>query len=163
MSPVAAPWIVGETVRVALIGTIVAVKGSDRLLACAFDARRRRLPLEFHVIGTTDRDRLLERVGNVHVTGRYRDDDLFKHLARVRPHLAFLPSVCPESFMYTLSVAMAARLFVVCFDLGAQAERVRAWGWGQVLAYDLEPDAVNQALLAAARRVARRSRRSPKP
>ena len=41
--------------------------------------------------------------------------------------------------MYTLSSAMAARLFVVCFDLGAQAERVRAWGWGQVLACDLEP------------------------
>ena len=65
--------------------------------------------------------------------------------------------------MYTLSAAMAARLFVVCFDMGAQAERVRAWGWGQVLAYDLEPDAVNQALLAAARRVAPASRRSPEP
>ena len=35
--------------------------------------------------------------------------------------------------MYTLSIAMAARLFVVCFDLGAQAERVRAWGWGQAI------------------------------
>ncbi len=153
----------GETARVAVIGTIVAVKGSDRLLACAWDARRRRLPLEFHVIGATDSSAALARAGNVHVTGRYREEDVYEHLGRARPHLAFLPSVCPESYMYTLSTAMAARLFVVCFDIGAQAERVRAWGWGDVLAYDLEPGEVNDALLRAARRAATAAAPPPAP
>jgi O-antigen biosynthesis protein len=144
----------GENVRVVVIGTIVAIKGSERLLACAADARRRHLPLEFHVLGTTDRDRALIRMGNVRITGRYREHEIHDRLATVRPHLAFLPSACPESFMFTLSTVMAARLFVVCFDLGAQAERVRAWGWGQVLARLCEPSAVNDVLLAAARRLA---------
>ena len=153
----------GESVRVVLLGTITQVKGSDRLLACAGDARQRRLPLEFYVIGATDRDRALARVGNVHLTGRYREHELHLRLAATRPHVAFLPSVCPESFMYTLSRAMAARLFVVCFDLGAQAERVRACGWGQVLADDLEPSAINDQLLAAARRAAKAGDAPPAP
>ena len=150
----AAPLRGGDPVRVALIGTLVAVKGSERLDACARDATNRGLPLEFHVIGSTDRDAIFARSGNVHVTGPYREDEVYGRLAGARCHLAFLPSECPESYMYTLSIAMAARLFVVCFDLGAQAERVRESGWGWLLALDLSPSAINDKLLAAARFVA---------
>ena len=56
--------------------------------------------------------------------------------------------------MYTLSIAMAARLFVVCFDLGAQALRVNDWGWGEAIGLDLEPAAINNLLIAAARSLA---------
>ena len=116
----------------------------------------RRLPLEFHVIGSTDRDAAFARSENVHVSGRYREHEVYARLAAERCHLAFLPSECPESFSYTLSIAMAARMFVVCFDLAAQAERVRAWGWGRPLAIDLEPGAINDELLAAARSLSAR-------
>jgi glycosyltransferase involved in cell wall biosynthesis len=139
-----------EAIRVAVIGTLVAVKGSERLLACARDARDRGLPLEFHLIGSSDRDAALKRMGNVHVSGRYRESDVFHLLASRGPHLAFLPSECPESYMYTLSIAMAAGLFVVCFDLGAQAERVRSFGWGLPLKLDLAPSQINDELIAAA-------------
>ncbi len=74
------------------------------------DARTRGLPLEFHLIGSTDRDASLLRLGNVQITGRYREPDVYDLIAAAKPHLAFLPSECPESFMYTLSIAMAARL-----------------------------------------------------
>jgi glycosyltransferase involved in cell wall biosynthesis len=146
----AARLVPGEKVRVAVLGTIVAIKGSERLLACARDARSRKLPLEFHVIGSTDRDAVFARMGNVHVTGRYRERDVCELLARARCHLALFPSLCPESFMYSLSIAMAARLFVFCFDLGAQAERLRGWGWGQALALDASPAMINEALVATA-------------
>jgi glycosyltransferase involved in cell wall biosynthesis len=159
----AAPLRSGETVRVAVVGTITALKGSPVLEACARDARRRGLPLEFRVIGSTDRDAVLTRLGNVRITGRYRDQQAFEHLSLERPHLAFLPSLCPETFMYTLSILMAARLFVICFDLGAQAERVRAWGWGQVLPAGTRPDSINDALLAAARSLADGSPAPPAP
>jgi len=146
----AAPLRPGEKVRVAVIGTLVAIKGSERLLACARDARARKLPLEFHVIGATDRDLELSRTGHVRVSGRYREGEVFNRLRTARPHLAFLPSECPESFMFALSIAMAARLFVVCFDLGAQAIRVRAWGFGQPIAIELEPGEINDTLIAVA-------------
>jgi O-antigen biosynthesis protein len=146
----ARPLGASEAIRVAVIGTLVAVKGSERLLACARNARDRGLPLEFHLIGSSDRDAALSRIGNVHISGRYREDELFDLLASRRPHLAFLPSECPESFMYTLSIAMAAGLFVVCFDLGAQAERVRSSGWGMPVELDLAPSQINDELIAAA-------------
>jgi hypothetical protein len=147
----AAPILSGEPVRVAVIGTIVAVKGGERLLACARDARSRKLPLEFHVIGSTDRDATFTRLPNVRISGRYEEKDIYDHVAAARCHLAFFPSVCPEAFMYTLSVAMASGLYTVCFDLGAQAERVRSWGWGQVLSLESGPDVTNDTLLVAAR------------
>jgi glycosyltransferase involved in cell wall biosynthesis len=141
----------GEQVRVAVLGTIVPIKGAERLMACARDARRRHLPLEFRVLGSTDRDGVFTRLGNVHITGPYRERDVFDRLAAERCHLAFLPSVWPETFMYTLSIAMAARLYTICFDLGAQAQRLRAWGWGRLLPLDAGPDQTNNALLGAAR------------
>jgi glycosyltransferase involved in cell wall biosynthesis len=146
----ARPLGTNEAIRVAVIGTLVAIKGSERLLDCARDARQRGLPLQFHLIGSSDRDAALERTGNVHVSGRYRDGDAYDLLASRAPHLAFLPSECPESFMYTLSVAMAAGLFVVCFDLGAQADRVRSSGWGLPIKLDLTPAQINDTLIAAA-------------
>jgi glycosyltransferase involved in cell wall biosynthesis len=144
----------GQPVRVVLLGTIVPAKGSERLLACARDAHARRLPLEFHIVGSTDRDAQFARLKNVHVAGPYRDSEVFERLAAARCHLAFLPTVCPESFMYTLSIVMAAGFYTVCYDLGAQADRVRAWGWGKTLPLDLESPAVNDAVLAAAQRLA---------
>jgi glycosyltransferase involved in cell wall biosynthesis len=144
----AAPVRRGEAIRVAVIGTITRVKGSERLLACARDARRRRLPLAFRVIGSTDRDAAFARLANVRLSGEYREAEVYQRLAEAQCHLAFLPSLWPETFMYALSIAMAARLFVVCFDLGAQAERLRAWGYGRILPWDATPDSINDAIVA---------------
>ncbi len=154
LKSLAAALVPGEPVRVAVVGTITTVKGSERLLACARDAIARGLPLEFHVIGSTDRDAVFTRLGNVHVSGRYQAQEVYERIAAARCHLAFLPSICPESFMFTLSIVMASGLYTVCFDLGAQASRLRAWGWGHVLGLDTGPEAINDHLLTAARAVA---------
>jgi glycosyltransferase involved in cell wall biosynthesis len=156
LANLAAPVRPGEEIRVAVIGTIVRVKGSERLLACARDARRRGLPLSFQVIGATDRDAAFSRIGNVRVSGDYYDGQVYQRLAQARCHLAFLPSQCPETFMYTLSIAMAARMFVVCFDSGAQAERLRASGAGRILPLETAPESINEAILSAARSLADR-------
>jgi glycosyltransferase involved in cell wall biosynthesis len=152
--PLAKGLLPGEPVRAVVLGTIVPAKGSERLLACARDARARRLPLEFHVLGSTDRNAQLARLKNVHVAGPYRESEVFERLAAARCHIAFLPSVWPETFLYTFSIVMAAGFYTLCYDLGAQAERLRAWGWGQALPLEMAPHAVNDALLDAARRLA---------
>jgi len=144
----------GEPVRVVVLGAIVRVKGSERLLACARDARARRLPLEFHIVGSTDRNAQFAGLPNLHIAGPYRDSEVFERLAAARCHLAFLPTLCPESFMYTLSIVMAAGFYTMCYDLGAQADRVRAWGCGKTLPLDLDPPAINDAILEAAQKLA---------
>jgi glycosyltransferase involved in cell wall biosynthesis len=146
-----------EPVRVAVIGTLTQVKGSERLLACARNAALRRLPLQFCLIGSSDRDALLAREGNVHVMGRYRESEVYDRLKSSLCHLAFLPSECPESHMYTMSIAMAARFFVVCFNVGAQALRVQAWGWGKAIPFDLDPATINDLLISAAKSLAGRN------
>jgi hypothetical protein len=140
----------GERARVVVPGTIVAFKGSTVLLDCALDAARQKHPLEFIVLGRTDRDAALRRTGRVRITGPYQEHEFFARLAALQCHLAFLPSLVPETYMYTLSLVMASGLFAICFDLGAQAERVRAWGGGLVLPLNSSPAAINRALLELA-------------
>lgn len=138
----------GERRRVAVIGGIGAEKGYDILLACARDAALRNLGLEFVLVGHTEDDRRLLDTGRVVVTGGYREGEGETLLRAHRPHLAFLPSIWPETWCFTLGVAWRAGLAVVVFDIGAQAERVRATGRGQVLPLGLPAPAINNALLA---------------
>lgn len=66
------------------------------------------------------------------------------------PACIFVPSIWPETYLYTLSLAFALRCPPVVFDLGAQAERVRAENFGVILPYALTADipALNDSLLA---------------
>jgi len=114
-----------HAVRVALIGAIGAHKGFRILLECARDARARRLPLEFVVIGYTENDAPLLATGKVFITGPYLEGEAPHLIARERPDIAWLPSVWPETWCYTLDHALEANLPVAAFDLGAIAERLR--------------------------------------
>ena len=62
--------------EVMLLGAIGAHKGSARLLDIAQLARLLRPTLRFRVIGYTDRDDELLRVGNVTITGAYAPEEL---------------------------------------------------------------------------------------
>lgn len=136
---------------VVVIGAIGPHKGAELLLACAQDARSRRLPLSFRVIGYTCLDEALHQAGII-TTGGYVKRELAARLAEAPSEIAFFPSVWPETYSYTLSEAVGAGLFPVCFDLGAPAERIRDWGWGHLLPARLKGSAaaVNDALLDVA-------------
>lgn len=114
-----------EKLRVVIIGAIGKIKGFDVLLACARNSRKRRLPLEFILMGYSMNDRLLQEAG-VKVTGRYLEENAQKTLRTLEPHMVWLPSVWPETYSYTLSIALLAGLPVVGFDIGAIARRLRA-------------------------------------
>jgi len=118
--------------RIVVIGAISQIKGLDVLLACAEDARRRQLPLVFTVLGYTSNDVKAKDAG-IQVTGRYSETDGLTMLAALQPHAVFLPSIWPETYCYTLSLALEARLPVFAFNLGAIASRLRALGLDQNL------------------------------
>ncbi len=155
-------------VRVALIGAIGEHKGYRVLLECARDAARRRLPLQFVVVGYTEDDEALQSTGKVFVTGRYTEQEALHLLRRERAVLAFLPSVWPETWCYALDHAVEAGLPVVAFDLGAIALRLRAAGSGILLPLDCDPSRINDRFLQLAggeprAASARPDRRSPRP
>ena len=134
--------------RVAVIGAIGVAKGYDVLLACARDAVARDLPLSFTVIGhSEDDDRLLE-TGRIAITGPYDPGDALAQIRAQPVDLAWMPSVEPETWCFALGEALRAGLSVVAFDLGAQAERLRATGRGLLLPLGLQAQSINNALLA---------------
>lgn len=69
---------------------------------------------------------------NVRFTGAYARGELQTILVREGVTLAVFPSVCPETFSYLVSELIQMELPVVCFDLGAQGEKVRAYAKGKV-------------------------------
>ena len=135
--------------QVAVLGALGPHKGSGVLHALALDAEIRRLPIKFTVIGYSNVEVMLESVG-VTQTGEYNGDEAaVEKLIELRPHLALFPSIWPETFCYTLSLALRAGVPPIVFDIGAPAERLRALGVGHILDLALvdEPSQVNDALL----------------
>lgn len=114
-----------EHLRIVVIGAIGKIKGFDALLGCAQNAKKRGLPLEFILMGYSMNDRLLQEAG-VRVTGRYLERDALDRLEALSPHRVWLPAVWPETYSYTLSIALKAGLPVMAFDIGAIARRLRA-------------------------------------
>jgi GT2 family glycosyltransferase/glycosyltransferase involved in cell wall biosynthesis len=151
----AVPLAPGEPMRVAVIGAIGPNKGVEIVLGCARDGLARGLRLSFHVVGHTSCDDQLCELPNVTLTGRYREEEIFDLLAGLRCHCAFFASVWPETYAYTLSIALLGGLFPITFDLGAPAARIRECGFGHVIPLTGDCAAINNTLLALAPRLAK--------
>jgi GT2 family glycosyltransferase len=137
-------------VRVGLIGALSMIKGFEIVKSCALHAFKNSLPLDFVVIGHTCNDAALLELPNVSITGRYEEEAVWDLLRESELDLALFPTVWPETFSYTLSLAFACRIFPVAFDLGAIAERIRRAGFGRLLPHTADPDEINAALLSTA-------------
>ncbi|WP_312621748.1 glycosyltransferase [Agrobacterium pusense] len=134
--------------RIAVVGAIGPNKGSGVIFDLAAEIRKRNLPIEIHVVGYSNKDEELRSLG-VNITGRYRREmQAVEYLESIKPDLLFIPSVWPETFCYTLSLAIKMKIPPVVFDLGAQAERVKKLAWGATI--DLEcvriPDRLVKAI-----------------
>lgn len=142
--------------RIAIIGAINAAKGYWVLLSLARWARRYNLPLHFLLLGSSTDDRLLRAQG-VEIYGRYRDDEAAAMIDAMAPHVALLPSIWPETWSFTLSLALRSRLPAYAFDIGAPAERLRNLGRDTVLPLALAYDApkLAEVFLGVRRRMAR--------
>jgi FkbM family methyltransferase len=122
-----------DKIRVAIIGAIGIHKGSQLILECAKDAIKRNLPIEFIIIGYTNFDHEFKDIPNVTITGKYSDEEFFEIIRGFQCNLAWFPAVCPETYSYTLSLALLSGLFPVSFDFGAIAERIKSINWGAVM------------------------------
>lgn len=141
--------IAGQPRRVAVIGRLADIKGLNVVRAMALDAARRDLPIQFVIFGEPDAGDL-KFFSNVEVKGSFEEGDIDALIQSGPLDLAFFPSVCPETHLYVLSIAIRNLLFPVVFDIGAQAERVRRDKLGAVvpLSMALMPDRLNDQLLA---------------
>jgi GT2 family glycosyltransferase len=141
-------------VRVAIVGAIGVNKGSARLLACARDALKQGLPIQFQLFGYAADEAALRRLRNVHITGEYRREDLPRLVAEHPCDLALFVGIWPETYCYALTDAYAVGLYPVSLDFGALGERIAASGVGTLLAPSSTPAEINAAIIAEAARSA---------
>ncbi len=128
----------GDAATVLLLGAIGPHKGADTLLAVARRARLVAPALRFVVVGYTSCDAALRAVGNVRITGNYARHELPGLIEEADGVMALFLHNWPETYSYTLSEAVRHGLVPVVPDIGAPAERVRAAGFGHVVAHPVD-------------------------
>jgi GT2 family glycosyltransferase/glycosyltransferase involved in cell wall biosynthesis len=142
-----APLAADGVLRVCVVGAIGIEKGFDVLLACARDVARRKLKLEFRLVGYSCDDARLLATGCVHITGRYEEEEVVGLIRAQHAQLALLTSLWPETWCYTLTQCWRAGLDVVAFDIGVPADRIRRTGRGWLYPLSLPPAALSNRLL----------------
>jgi glycosyltransferase involved in cell wall biosynthesis len=100
------------------------------------------------LVGKSCDDDRLTATGRVHITGKYEPHEAVALIRRQQAALAWLPSIWPETWCYTLTEAWQAGLDVLAFDIGAPAERIRRTGRGWVCPLGISAAALNDRLLA---------------
>jgi glycosyltransferase involved in cell wall biosynthesis len=83
----------------------------------------------------------------VRITGHYEPHEAVALIARQQASVAWLPSIWPETWCYTLTEAWQAGLDVLAFDIGAPAERIRRTGRGWVFPLGISTTALNDRML----------------
>ena len=137
--------------RVAIIGAIGPIKGFDAVLDLARFLRRRPGLGEITLIGYSRDDPALRAQG-VTISGPYLNADVDERLEHAEPDLIWIPSLWPETYCYTLSIALRSGRPVAAFDLGAQRSRLLRVDRGHLmpLALARRPKALWLALESAA-------------
>lgn len=135
---------------IAVVGAIGPHKGIDILAGLAAQAKNSQLPISYYLIGYSNANEDLVSL-DVGLTGAYRSEtEALAFLDEIQPDLFFIPSIWPETFCYTLSMALKKGIPPIVFDLGAQAERVKQIDWGVILPIELarSPERLSEELLA---------------
>ena len=96
------------------------------------------------LIGNIDPEYALP--ASVLVHGTYRVDDIPALMARYKITHWLIPSIWPETFSFTTHEVLATGLPVLCFDLGAQGDAVRAAPQGHVIALGIDRDPADALL-----------------
>ncbi len=108
----------GRPLKVLAVGALSREKGADVLDSVAKllaeDA------IEFHLLGYAYR----ALTGSIVTHGPYGNEKVARLVKEIAPDVVWFPALWPETYSYTLSVALHAGLPVVVPDIGAFAERV---------------------------------------
>ena len=123
----------GRPLRVLVLGALSREKGADILEAVAAGMAGR--DMEFHLLGYAYR--ALE--GGVITHGPYRNGEVYRLVEEIAPDVVWYPAQWPETYSYTLSIALHCGLPVVVPDIGAFPERVAGRAASVVLPWDTSP------------------------
>jgi glycosyltransferase involved in cell wall biosynthesis len=132
-------------IKIGILGTLSEPKGIRRVKELASFIESNNLSAKVVVVGTAD----LKKSKSIAIHGAYEVKDLPLIIKQYCVNVIFCPSIIPETFGYTLSEAMALKMPIVCFDIGAQSNRVGQYKYGKVIALSASPNEVLDSLKCA--------------
>lgn len=116
--------------NIGIFGNITIAKGLRVIERMLFDVERDDLPIRFHVFGDYRGN------GNDNIisfNGLYKHSQIPMLIEKHELNAIFVSSIWPETFCYVAEEAMKTEIPVICFDVGAQAERIKKYCYGLVL------------------------------
>ncbi len=117
--------------RVLVVGAISREKGADVLEAVAEELAASGA-VEFHLLGYAYR-----ALGKSVLThGPYANADAWRLIDDIAPDVVWFPAQWPETYSYTLSLALHLGLPVVVPDIGAFVERVAGRAFSSIMPWD---------------------------
>ena len=131
--------------HIGVVGHINIHKGGYVIKELADHIKRKGLPIRITVFGTIE-GACDPKV--VRLLGEYKFDELPTLIESSGANIFFMPSICPETFSYVTHELIQMRLPLVCFNLGAQAERVATYEKGLILPIDITSEEIIKRLQA---------------
>lgn len=132
------PKTLEQELRIGVLGAIGINKGYEVIRLMGEYIKKNNIPnVKLYVIGFSVDDTKLKEVG-IQVSGSYSTTDFIKNYVETHSiNALFLPSICPETFSYTLTEALELQIPTLCFNIGAQFERLEQLGLASMtLPYD---------------------------
>jgi len=120
----------GNPFVIGVVGNISIAKGANILRDMARLILKEELPFKIVVIGNVE---TYEPSEAYFATGSYLREELPGLLKKHEVGLCFLPSICPETFSFVVSEVMQLQFPLLCFNLGAQAERIAGYDRGFII------------------------------
>ncbi len=96
--------------------------------------------VEIHLLGTEELYWKNIHKQNLILHGSYKRNNVVEILKKINPDIIGLVSIWPETFSYTFSEALLAKIPVVTFPLGAVPERIKKYGGGGFILNSLSSD-----------------------
>lgn len=115
--------------NVAVVGNIGKAKGCEIVVELTKLLAKHDKHSKLTVVGMLE---LARSRSNLLITGPYKAENLSSILEEYNINVCLLPSIWPETFSYVAEELMALDMPVVCFDIGAPAERLALYKKGEV-------------------------------
>lgn len=113
-----------KRITIAVVGGINWQKGSEIVLNLSKIIADENKNMRIVVVGLLEANKVRK---NLTVTGPYKPTDLPNILEKYQTSICLFPSIWPETFSYVTEELMALDMPIVCFDLGAPAERLASY------------------------------------
>lgn len=118
-----------DELHISVVGAISAHKGSDVVEKLARILRKKDKNAKIYIVGSFSGN----YEPNIFILPPYDKNHLGEILNKIKTTICFFPSVCPETFSYTISELMHVHAPIVSFNIGAQGERVAMYDKGRLV------------------------------